>query len=432
MEDFVFGEEGLHTENDDTDTLETVFLSVAVDGQHFGFCVYRQNENTLQTEVLFKPNVLTLERIIALVKPTLVLLPPKIVSNATLLSALTSSQTNNDEAETPPHIPYRLLKSSSLEIRKCKAMILQTLQIRSLMRQGTSAGPTQGRQFQGAGMSISSYHALAAVVDFDSTAQVQAIGSLLSFLSTTVFRIEGDGRMIINDLKPLQSQFYMHVPASTLAALHIFQSEQHPLAAAKGASNTKEGFSLFSLLDNTKSRAGRQRLREWMLQPLRDLETIRLRQDGVALFLRPQMAEIRERVLQALSQIGAVEQILQRMEKCAAKPADFLGLLRSISAAMEIGNVLQKEILYDLQRATAEPNTGQRSELADPLFCRFIHYCESILVKCHLNELSDVYQRILATIDDQETNACNAVVIRAGFDETLDTNKAQYESLHGK
>ncbi|MGK3733408.1 MAG: hypothetical protein ACI8RD_006762 [Bacillariaceae sp.] len=45
----------------------------------------------------------------------------------------------------------------------------------------------------------------------------------------------------------------MTISPSTFSALHIFSTEHHPLIA-KGQGNSKEGFSLYSLLDRTKSK----------------------------------------------------------------------------------------------------------------------------------------------------------------------------------
>ena len=54
--------------------------------------------------------------------------------------------------------------------------------------------------------------------------------------------------------------------------------ESHP-NILKSNQHTKEGFSLFSLLDRTKSKVGKQKLREILLKPLYDKNLIIKRQD---------------------------------------------------------------------------------------------------------------------------------------------------------
>ena len=49
---------------------------------------------------------------------------------------------------------------------------------------------------------------------------------------------------------------------------------QHPMLLAKGTGKSKEGFSLYTLLNLCNSKIGQQTLREWMLRPLRIKEEI--------------------------------------------------------------------------------------------------------------------------------------------------------------
>lgn len=65
----------------------------------------------------------------------------------------------------------------------------------------------------------------------------------------------------------------------------IFQEERHPNVIS-GRGRSKEGFSLFALLDQTHSRPGRACLREWMLRPLRCPEDIVRRQRVVDLLMQ--------------------------------------------------------------------------------------------------------------------------------------------------
>lgn len=98
----------------------------------------------------------------------------------------------------------------------------------------------------------SSFHYLAAVIDFDSKVLVQALGALLSYLQSTVFQLEEGKYIIINRIVEAKTSAYMVISQSTFSALHIFSTEHHPLIA-KGHGHSKEGFSLYSLLDRTKS-----------------------------------------------------------------------------------------------------------------------------------------------------------------------------------
>ena len=291
----------------------TVPMAVAMHRDRMAFAAYKEETNTITIEECVTTEYDThevAERVLASIRPSLLLVSNKIVGDNDLLEALRTPPPNpeegmggvaenedeEEETATPPYqgsIPYRLMKSSNFDVRNCKALILR-LQVASLLKQGAQqAGgiPNQqqpqrhfplapdGEQI----FKVSNFHALATVIDFESTAQVQAVGALLFFLQSSMFRFQEDGYMLVDDVVRAQVSLHMTVSADAFAALHIFATERHPLYAAKGGGHSKEGFSLFSLLDRTKSRAGRQRLREWMLKPLIDVEAIAARQDGVVL-----------------------------------------------------------------------------------------------------------------------------------------------------
>ena len=272
--------------------------------------------------------------------------------------------------------------------------------------------------------------------------------------------------MVINDLKRLDVQLYMHVPAATLAALHIFKKEHHPLAAVKGGGGgsgsnaAKEGFSLFSLLDYTQSKPGRQLLKEWMLQPLLDIDMIRQRQDGVQLFLQPELQTLGASLLEWLRRMAAPQPLIFRIQKCAAQPRDYLQILKSLAAVLSMCDLLREQVLYELEHACAmgnddnnEDNEENRLHNGDeddsggdveklkgndnfhqanqPILRRFVAFVQNILHRCHVHELYELHERILATLDDDATEEFGSVVIRQGFSATLDQYKSQYQALNG-
>lgn len=170
-----------------------------------------------------------------------------------------------------PPIPYRLLKSKDFDFRTCKKIILEKLKVTSMRRKEASGGtegegggrpnyhPDSDRSFpqvfSGGDLTYgpSTFHHLAAVIDFESKVLVKALGALLSYLQSTVFQLTEGKYVIVNRIADAKSSAHMVISPSTFSALHIFSTENHPLIA-KGRGNSKEGFSLFSLLDRTRSK----------------------------------------------------------------------------------------------------------------------------------------------------------------------------------
>ena len=104
---------------------------------------------------------------------------------------------------------------------------------------------------------------------------------------------------------------YLRVTPLALRALHIFNEEQHPLIA-KGTGGSKEGFSLYSLLDRCSSKLGSRCMRQWMLRPLTSLQSIKLRQSGIELFMVVELGSIVQQLSLFFSKISDVPNIMTR------------------------------------------------------------------------------------------------------------------------
>lgn len=451
-------------DNADASSASTVIVSVVVEshGPRIVFAAYREETNDILIEECISDGYKVqamIERIWMALRPTMLLLPNKIATNDALLHVLSTPPPAIAVTPQQHHaqsIPYRLLKTSSYDVRACKALILQ-LQVGSLgstrsnrqRHRARTNGPMVHRQFPlatseaastvqlsgGHVFPVSHFHAIASLIDFESTMQVQAVGSLVSFLRTTQFLVEHEhsGSLFVQDIvrASFSTQFHMNVSADTLAALHIFHTERHPLAAG---GNAKEGFSLLSLLDHrTKSRAGRQRLREWMLQPSISKQEIEQRQDGVELFMQPEIQPLAGTIQGYLERIGgSVDKILARIQKCCAKPNDFLMLAKAISSAVAIIDTVRENILYNflLLQQMPNPEEGQ-DEHQNQSSQKYVAFVTRLLERCHVEAIQQLFVRITVLIDEDATNACKTIVIRPGEHAELDAMKQQFERLEG-
>ncbi len=460
-------------------------------------------------------------------RPNLVLVSSKIASNTPLLEMLTKKYVQNDdgvhqnndsansrntntdaakqrrEGEAPSQshttLPYQLLKSKSFDIQLCKHVILTKLRVMSLLKKQQHQRNQQSQQDyayatdpRAAASTPSSYHSLASVIDFDSSVLLRAVGSLLIFLQNTLFKLEEGGTITVHSISHIQSCKYMKIDATTLHALHIFNTEHHPLMNRGGggrkrggggnAGNGKEGFSLFSLLDRTKSKIGRARLREWMLQPLLSIPEIVQRQDGVELFLQQQLqsqsntsSNVREigRMLEhLLGRVGAVDRILWRMQRCHSVPMDFITLSKTLEAAVKIVTMLndlrtalvgefhsvEEDLLHGRGHAHGYENAhvpmvvddGRnhdgfiQASSPETTSTRCIRgqilFLDRILHGCNTQVLQDLHQRIISIVDEEATlekkkgggEDQKSVVIHYGFHEELDNAKEAFDHLDGE
>lgn len=441
-------------------------VSVVEEGSQIAFACYNEESNDILLEESYANGHDTeevVERFLAVARPNLILVGNKIVANAALLYVLTrppplyeyiqgengatgTVQRTEQPSQQERATPYRLLKSSAFDVRRCRTLILEKLRVLSLLRRQQvphvhhTGDRNRERRFPNASCSrdqvlgASSYHSLASVVDFDSSVQVRALGALISFLQNTIFRLEEGETVTVNTINQAKTAMFMSINSAALRSLHIFATEHHPLMA-KGYGHTKEGFSLFSLLDRTKSKVGRQRLREWMLKPLLDKSEISRRQDGVELFLRTEFQTSVGVLLNWLEKIGAVDRIIVRMQKCNTSPMDFSVLSRTLSAALAVADLLTNEFLAKLATLASacqlQESAGARDQLA--VLARYHAFLESIVQKCCVSVLRDLEERITSIVDEAMTmEAKDAVVIQTGFHEELDAAKETFNNLDGK
>ena len=159
------------------------------------------------------------------------------------------------------------------------------------------------------------YDRLSAVVDFTGeTLLVRALGALLVHLQATTFQLEVGGLVPIRALRRFDLGAFVRLDANTLSSLHIFFEEKHPNVIS-GKGRSKEGFSLFALLDQTRSRPGRACLKEWMLKPLRSVDRIVQRQLLVELLMQPESMEVVANCRRLLGKVADVQRCLVRLHR---------------------------------------------------------------------------------------------------------------------
>ena len=422
-------------------------LSFYEQGSRIAFAVYLEDTNEILFEDGLVNNGKDMEDIVSGVLletcPNLILVGSKVVSNGPLLECLTrmpdlgneerGQQNSNTEegeindvssqASAAGTIPYQLLKSAAFEPRACHAVILERLKVLSLMRRSSENNLQMGYDPS----NLSSYHALASVINFDLPALVRAIGSLLTFLQTTVFRLENGLTVTVNDVRRCNgSNSYLRLDDATLRALRIFATDFHVLKESnrgKSYSKSKEGFSIYTLLDRTKSSGGKERLRQWMMQPLRDVAKIRERHIAIELFLHPYSRVSTSLLLEHLGKIGNINAILLRIQRCCARPNDFLLLGRMLDAAHEIIEILSEDTREKAYQIDQEEGIGQLPSVA---------FVTQLIGRCHANELRNLRQRLASVINEEVTGEVkDHVVIHYGFHEELDRAKETFETLDG-
>lgn len=146
---------------------------------------------------------------------------------------------------------------------------------------------------------------ISSEIDLEAREAVSAAGGLLQHLQNNrlIDDLSETCVLTVTRVKSLKLDRFLSIDPQTLSSLQIFHLDAHP--SLSGCGPAKEGLSLFSLLDNTKSPLGRNLLRLWFMRPLLDEAEIHDRLLAVRFFTQPSSLDL-VGVLRFVGTSGAV------------------------------------------------------------------------------------------------------------------------------
>lgn len=257
------------------------------------------------------------------------------------------------------------------------------------------------------------YLKLASLIDLDNPILRQAVGSLMTFMQSTIFHLD-QGLIYISNISALPVTSYMYLDSSTIKALQIFSEEKHP-NVIRGMGRSKEGFSVFSLFDKTKSLPGRERLKNWLKLPFCDVERIKQRQNGVSLVMRAENRDFISSVNKHMHRIHDIPRLLLRIKKAEAKCNDWIKLYTSLNSAIPI-----IELMISFLRDN-DKNVHDKA------------YIENILGMLGTQDgftiVLTIFDQLKESIDFESSQTSGDVLIACGFDQQLDNFRRTYDSL---
>jgi len=107
------------------------------------------------------------------------------------------------------------------------------------------------------------------------------------------------------------------------------------------SSDYEGGYSLFDVIDGSKTAMGSRLVRKWILNPLNDIYLINKRLDGVDFLYRND--EIREKISNLVSKIPDIERVCGRIINLSINPHDLISLKNSIKWMDELLEILSDD-----------------------------------------------------------------------------------------
>ncbi|KAL1744418.1 DNA mismatch repair protein MutS [Schizophyllum fasciatum] len=249
---------------------------------------------------------------------------------------------------------------------------------------------------------------LANFASVDSSPlSIACIGALLDHLvrerAANDLEEEGISGLAIRDIEAIALNKMMHINADALYSLGIFEDESH---ASIHSDRTKEGLSLFGIINTTKTTLGRQLLKTWFLRPSLSLPIIAARHDAIDCFLSPDNNSPVRAMHGHLKGIKNVPRILAVIKSGSATLVEWQGLVKFTFHATMI-----REALTELHGASQIEVVAKLFGVLDAAAFRE--------VGCKVNDI----------IEWDESAEAGRVCVRMGIDEELDNRKHVYNGI---
>ncbi|KAJ3023757.1 MutS protein msh5 [Thoreauomyces humboldtii] len=246
---------------------------------------------------------------------------------------------------------------------------------------------------------------LESVVSLDNREMVGCAGALLNYVTKaklTGVIIEHHGDMEVSSVEQFSIDQFMHVNADAIWSLQIFQDAAHPNIHSR---RSKEGLSLFGILNSTKTPLGRGLLRQWFLRPSIDIVTIEERQNAVSFFLKSEFRYEVDQLRACLMHVKDIPRILVRMR------------LKTSTLEWEI---MLKFAYHTLKIRGIARDLGSHADI--PLLDR-------IRMSFLVAELKEVGSIINNTVDFDASLSEARFVVKPDINEELDELKRTYHGL---
>jgi len=292
-------------------------------------------------------------------------------------------------------------------------------------------------------------HILNTTISLCRELQICAAGALISILSHEGLLARDPSAptasLPLAALKEASLQGHLLVDPASLEALHIFHEEKHP--SAMGLGKSKEGLSVFGMLNRCVSPPGKRLLRLWFARPLVDLQALEERMDGIEALMKAEYASMLRDALRAVKDPARQLLKLQNMQTLP-DPNDFVALQNSIDGLLRVRDVAATlaDVFQDcfrnvdekentLSKNAAFENRNENNNEADgnddarsssssssttsALFSR--------LASAISDDLISARQLIYSVVDP--TQAPEGMAVHYGISEQLDEMKALYFGL---
>lgn len=158
---------------------------------------------------------------------------------------------------------------------------------------------------------------------------IRAAGSVLHYITET----QKEALSQLSGLATYSTDSFMVLDAQTCRNLELFH----------GGRWGESGNSLLSILDLTRTAMGGRMLKNWLSQPLLDIDRLNQRQEAIAWFYQYNLA--RRKIMALLADIADLERLVNRVRGGKVMPRELIALRSSLGKIPELKDAMAGEPL---------------------------------------------------------------------------------------
>ncbi|BGP33912.1 hypothetical protein JCM10296v2_005721 [Rhodotorula toruloides] len=228
-------------------------------------------------------------------------------------------------------------------------------------------------------------------------------GALLGYIirqGTEAGELEND-LFEVSGLELMRLDKVMHINSDALTSLQIFCEESHASAHSR---STKEGLSLFGIVNIAHTPLGCALMRQWFLRPSLELEVIESRQAAVECFLRESNQHIVDAICKHLRNVKNTPRQLKALASGKSTIKEWQALIyAAIMIRDAASQLVHKNGVEVIDKLAAAYDVAQIKEIADMI-----------------NDIIDW---------EESARQKGKVCVRPGVDATLDELRRKYNGL---